>query len=114
MKILMEEEVQEPEPAIKVHFDLLEKAEEVNCVGASWNRIYLARPAMRRMKARRYFGIHGNIKGVINSEGIKLEDLLNSLWACNPRSIHILFNFPFVITDFHVGTFKEASVSLIL
>ena len=111
----MEEEGQEPDSAIKAHFHLLEKAEEVNCIGASWSRIYLTRPAMRRMRARRYIGIHGNVEGgVINSEGIKLEDLLDIQWACNPHSLQIRFNFPFVITDFRFGAFKETSVSLIL
>ena len=67
------------------------------------------------MTARRYIGIHGNVKGgVINHEGIKLEDLLDMQWACNPHSIKIRFNFPFVITDFCFGAFKETSVSPVL
>ena len=109
IKILMEEEDQEHFPAIKGRLHLLEKAEEVTYVRASWSRMYLTRPAMRRMTARRYIGIHGNVKGgVINSEGIKLEDLFDI------HSIQIRFNFPFVITDFRFGAFKETSVSLIL
>ncbi|KAK3176584.1 hypothetical protein OEA41_007907 [Lepraria neglecta] len=110
MKILMEEEDQEHYSAIKGHFHLLEKAEEITYVGTSWSRMHLTRPAMTPMTARRYIGIHENIKGgVINSEGIKLEDLLEMQWACNPHSIKIRFNFPFVFTDFRFGAFKETS-----
>ena len=50
---------------------------------------------MRRMTARRDIGIHGNVKGgVINSEGVKLEDFARHTVGVQPTLYPDPVQFP--------------------